>query len=927
MGLESDDASPGDDPAPAVQRAAEQGAATSLEPSPTEVLLRQKLSGAEAPPAALTAGAYVGYFRVIAPLGRGGMGYVYRAEDERLRREVALKVLPPFHSGDVERRRRLLREARAAAAVNHPNIATVYEVGEAEGRIYIAMELIHGQSLGQRLRAGRLSLEEALSISLQILRGISKAHKAGLIHRDLKPDNVMLTDEGVAKVLDFGLAKQHAEPSVDMRSSSPDSVEILHRPTLSGPVIGTPEYMSPEQAHRLPIDHRSDLFSFGVMLYEMLAGQIPFKGDTVSALLTAVVRQAPAPLSQLNPEVRPDLAQLVEQCLAKNPADRYPDCDELASHLERIAQQTIVSLSSPTVALPSRRSRPWAGRWALGVSVRKLSLVAGALALLGIGAVSVWHLRSSPLRSSALSSTPTAITDLPPPTSASPEAIAAYKAALHSMRDGNWGQAEEYLKRAITFDPLMAAAHLHLSLRFEQNGATAQSRASYGRATQSRGSLSERDQVLFRALQPALSVDPPDHALTAAQLREATARYPFDAEIFLLLAYFEDQDPEASLRAAKRASELDPQYADAWQMVGFRLAELDRTEEALGAFDRCLSISPITADCRSTRADLYEQLGRCADMEEEYRRAISGSPTPVSLWYGNRAEALYALGRPAETVHEAFTQKWAQVPEAERRPIELYDQARLDFELGQFALAEARALEGIRLIQSERDASIHANYATLLVWIYRETGRLKEAAAVAGDYLKRKDGWGGESSVRNVTMRMLRTMFHAGALSKEAFGSARAKWLAERREALETDPSSLWFPAYVNTIERPEEAAEAIAALAELPKEALPDPLPRRHNASMGKLYLLAGRAAEAVPLLRPSNQPCTGPGTGQALTLSLGQALEQTGDKDGACAAYANVLEHWGNGSPRSITAEKARARAQGLSCSTRKPPSASSP
>jgi eukaryotic-like serine/threonine-protein kinase len=926
MGFNGDDNFQGEDPTLPFQRTTDEDAGTSQEPSPTEVLLRQKLPIDQAPPSAPTAGSRVGHFRVIAPLGRGGMGHVYRAEDEHLRREVALKVLPPFHSGDAERRRRLLREARSAAAVNHPNIATIYEVGEADGRIYIAMELIHGQSLRQRIEAGRLTLEEILSITRQVLRGLEKAHQAGLIHRDLKPDNIMLTDEGVAKVLDFGLAKQHAEPLADSRSSSADSVVIFHGPTMSGPVFGTPRYMSPEHAQGLPIDHRSDLFSFGVMLYEMLAGRCPFDGDTIIEMLTAIVRETPAPLSQVNPAVPPGLAQIVARCLAKNPADRFPDCASLAAELEPFAQQNGVTTGTrPAGRRPRGVRGPWAG---LGLPFGKVGLAACAVALLGIGAASVWRFRRTALPWSAAAQTqPTAITDLPPPASPSPEAIVAYKAALGSIRDGNWGQADEFLKRAVSFDPLLAVAHLHLALSFEQGGSMAESRASYLRAAQGRASMSERDQDLLQTLEPMFILDPPDRALTAARIREATKRYPFDAELFLLLAYFEEQDLEAAQRAAERASEIDPKYADAWQMLGYRRSQADQIEPALSAFERCLTISSIPADCRASRARLYQRMGRCAEMEEEYRRAISGSPGFVMRWYDDRAQALYALGRPLETVHEAYTQKWTLLPEDKRRPIELYDQARLDFEAGQFAQAEARAREGIRVIQSDRSAATHAEYATLLVQIYLETGRLKEATTIADDYIKRKDVWVGESVVRGVTMVMLRTLLHTGALSKEGFARARAEWLAQGRGAPETSPQSLWFFAYAEAIERSEEAAEAIAALAELPEGALPQPPPRKYSAGMGKLYLLAGRVDEAVPLLRPSSQPCTGPGTGQALNFSLGQALELSGDKAGACAAYASVLSRWGNSNPRSATADRARARAKGLSCSTRKPAGASSP
>jgi serine/threonine protein kinase/predicted Zn-dependent protease len=845
---------------------------------------------APASPAALRAGERVDHFRVIAPVGRGGMGVVYRAEDEHLRREVALKVLPAFVSGDVEQRRRLLHEARAAAAVNHPNIASVYQVGEAEGRVYIAMELIRGPSLRKRLDAGRLSLEETLAIAEQILRGLARAHQAGLVHRDLKPDNVMLTEEGVAKVLDFGLAKHlHASPAGDV------SAAVLGSRTPSGALFGTPGYMSPEQVQGHALDHRSDLFSFGVLLYEMLAGQSPFKGESVFDLLTAIVREEPAPLPPLNPEVPLSLAQLVERCLAKRPEDRFPDAESLAQELSRMAQKAAVSLSAPTA--PSRREsgRP---RSTSARPPRKAWLAAGLVALLGIGAAAVlWRPRPAP--AAAKAPQPTAITDLPLPSSPSPDAIAAYKAALHFMRSGDWGGAHENLQRAISLDPLMAAAHLRLALSLDH----------------------ERDQVLLQALEPLLGHTPSDRPLTARRLREATERYPLDAELFFLLAFFQGADRDASLRAATRASEIDPQYADAWQMLGIGLSATNRLEEALGALDRCVAISPTSVDCRGARANQYRRLGRCAEMEEDLRRAISANPKASLDWYDDRATALYALARPRETVLEALAQKWAQLPADKRRPIELLDRAQLDFDAGQLARAEGLAREGNALLQLDRNALIHAQYAVLLVKIYSETGRPEDAAEVADGYFKRLEVWEVSVLARRLEMLLLRTLFRAGKLSKEAFAKRQAAWFAEMLAARDTDPGRLWFFAHVNGIERPEEAQEALAALSKLPPGAPSQAILHQHRGGIGQMYLLAGRLDDARKLLRPEGQPCSAPGMGYRVSLAFGQAEEQQGDSAAACAAYQVVLDHWGQARPPSVTAQKARARAMALGCAAPRP------
>src|SRR5262245_10581031 len=201
----------------------------------------------------------IAHFRILDELGRGGMGIVYLAHDEKLRRSVALKVLPPSVTRHEEKRRRFLREARAAASVSHPNLATIYDVGEEDGRVYIAMEQVEGRTLRELLARGRLPLDDVLELAGQILAGLSKAHEKGIVHRDLKPDNVMVTAEGVAKLLDFGLAKQDRDVDVPLGEADTATSD-----TGARQVLGTPGYMSPEQARGKPVDSRSDIFSFGV---------------------------------------------------------------------------------------------------------------------------------------------------------------------------------------------------------------------------------------------------------------------------------------------------------------------------------------------------------------------------------------------------------------------------------------------------------------------------------------------------------------------------------------------------------------------------------------------------------------------------------------------------------------------------------------
>jgi serine/threonine-protein kinase len=282
---------------------------------------------ARPPPAETAEPTRVAQFRIVERIGRGGMGIVYRAEDEKLERVVALKVLPEDFDDDASRKRRFLREARVAASLAHANVATVHEVGEADGRIFIAMELVEGRTLRHVLDGDRLAIPEALRITREIVRGVSLAHERGIAHRDLKPDNVMVRDDGVVKVLDFGLAKP-----VDV---TPRDAETMSW-TQEGRILGTPGYMSPEQATGRPVDVRTDVFAIGVLLYEMLTGKRPFVGDTSMDILMATSRDEPVPIRKLAPRVSPALATIVERCLEKSKDERFASAVDLLAALDTV---------------------------------------------------------------------------------------------------------------------------------------------------------------------------------------------------------------------------------------------------------------------------------------------------------------------------------------------------------------------------------------------------------------------------------------------------------------------------------------------------------------------------------------------------------------------------------------------------------------
>src|SRR5512141_163746 len=280
-------------------------------------------------------GSKIGPYEVIAPLGAGGMGEVWRAQDPRLGRSVAIKVLPDDVIGDAARVSRFHAEARAASALNHPNIVTVYDIGEDAGRTYLSMELLEGATLRQLLDGGRPAFPKALQIAAQIAEGLAAAHARGIVHRDLKPENVILTTAGVVKILDFGLAKV----------SPLDGSLAENEPTISatpgtspGTLLGTIGYMAPEQASGKPADFRADQFSFGSILYELVSGRRAWRRGTAAETLVAILRDDPPSLSSVEPPVPPPVRRVIEHCLAKDPQDRYASTRDLAGDVRYAAE-------------------------------------------------------------------------------------------------------------------------------------------------------------------------------------------------------------------------------------------------------------------------------------------------------------------------------------------------------------------------------------------------------------------------------------------------------------------------------------------------------------------------------------------------------------------------------------------------------------
>jgi serine/threonine-protein kinase len=846
----------------------------------------------------------VGHFRLLSRLGAGGMGVVYRARDEKLDRDVAVKLIHANRSWDESFRRRLLREAKAAAAVSHPGVATIYEIGEDGDQLFIVMELLSGETL--RKSIGTLSVKRALEIGAAIADALAKAHEAGIVHRDVKPENVLITNAGVVKVLDFGIARREtAEPA------NPDAATEAAL-SQEGSVIGTPGYMSPEQALGKPVGAASDVFSLGIILYEMLAHALPFPADSLMDAAVRVTRDEPEPLAE-RASLPIELAALVHSCLAKDAGAR-PSSAELAARLRQMADDlsgvtapTFVGSHAPVLAAPGARGR------------RRAWIAVPVVAAIGLGGwLATRNPRPNPTPPAASVAAPSATTivDLEITGTTNQEAKKSYQSALLETRRGDWQKALAHLRQTCAKDPSFVLGKLRLAY-VEGSLDSVEARKLLRWVAEREGELSERNRAFLHIVE-AQYADPPDYRLAATRLEDAGRRWPQDAELACMLGYTRERarylgDP---IEPAKRAVEIDPTYSDALQILGRAMRRRGDVAEALKYIDRCIEARGV--DCLFERVRTRAFAGHCSGVIAD-SKAMEASGARGSVPWLFAASALLTQGESVEAAESFLSRAEAQADGVWARWVARSARLRLKLLLGQFELMERDVVPSSSQLT---DLESLADLTVLGVEAMLEAGKPDVAATLAERYLTRRHAvptrLGILGRAEDQSPVFWDFLVRAGRLSTSERDEKLARWTKSQAE-VGVNSGLTWFLSRALTARTKEDAKQALATMpAKFTAEEVQEE--RLGWDVLGRLYRLNGEHDKALAQLKKATESCTLlllPTAHLRAQAELAETHEALKDVTRACAAYKEILRWWGKARPRSVTADRARQRMAALRCS----------
>jgi tetratricopeptide (TPR) repeat protein len=581
-------------------------------------------------------GKTISHYRILGQIGEGGMGVVYVAEDTRLGRRVAIKI-PHAGKDESHYRSRFLREARAVSKLSHRNIAAVYDLGETDdGQLYIVMELVSGQTLGDVLAGPGLSVARAVEVIREVADALSEAHSHGIIHRDVKPSNVIISDRGEVKVLDFGLAKQLDEDGTKSRA--------LSEHTRSDVVIGTPLYLSPEQARGAKVDPRSDLFALGALLYECVSGRPAFAGANVIEIGAQVLHFDPPPPSRFNPRVTAEVDRLVKRALAKKPEDRFQNAKEFSDELTRVRARIPDSDSTRTRRLAGVESLARSSAFiTMAETLRRprfspLTVIGAVAALALVALVLYFALR------------PTVHTP-------KPEVVALYEQGVDAMREGGYFRATDLLKKAVAADAEYVLAHARLAEAWTELDYLDRAKDEMLIATTlpDRGALTREDALYFDAVSATIKRKYPE----AVKNYEELVRLKADPQRLVDLgrAYVKNDEAPKAVEAFTKAAASADSYAVAWLSLGTQHARTKNLPAATTAFDRAERLY-VAVGNREGEAEVHYQRGRLlveqgkkADARRELQQALDIARSTGNIY--QQVQAMLQLAYIPEDLEQA----------------------------------------------------------------------------------------------------------------------------------------------------------------------------------------------------------------------------------------------------------------------------------